>query len=363
MYDRERRVLVRAEPRLRVEDVLDVGVRVPRPAHEGHAGDDRPLAVRTDDLLGADPVQDGHHRRLREAALERLAADSSPDAFVATIATSNGWQRRGIVGCHHLGLAVALAAHTEAVTIQCVRVLSAASQHGDVANTGQMTREEAPDDSRSDDADPLDRCLSDHLSAVTCQSTVRAWPDSPIAGTPASLTRPRFFVPAGLTASSSAGSSSSGTSRPSSSALIRIESSPLFFPRTIPRSAPTRSEAYGSIAGGIVKLRGDGARLPREEVGAGDGFPRCELCSRELLHEPGERAHLLELESGRNPVERLQGKGDLDEVGVSRPLPHPVHGPLHPRRPGLDRCDGSGRREPEVVVPVPVDRNLVTKPL
>jgi len=32
--------------------------------------------------------------------------------------------------------------------------------------------------------------------------------------------------------------------------VIRIESIPLFLPRTIPRSAPTSSDEYGSIAGG-----------------------------------------------------------------------------------------------------------------
>ena len=55
--DVERRVLVRAEPRLGVEDVLDVRVGVPRAAHERHPGHDRPGTVRADDLLRADAVQ------------------------------------------------------------------------------------------------------------------------------------------------------------------------------------------------------------------------------------------------------------------------------------------------------------------
>ena len=133
-----------------------MGVRVPRPAHERDAGDDRPVAVSTDDLLGTDPVQDGHHGRLREATLERLRRRFQPRRLGCHDRNVERWELRGIVRCRHLGLAVALAAHTQTVTIQCVRVLSAASQNGNVANTGQMTREEAPDHSGSDDADPLD---------------------------------------------------------------------------------------------------------------------------------------------------------------------------------------------------------------
>src|SRR5207247_1367615 len=65
-----------------------------------------------------------------------------------------------------------------------------------------------------------------------------------------SLTSPRLRVPSALTCASSSARRSSGTSSPSSSALIRIESSPLFLPSTIERSAATRSDEYGSIDGG-----------------------------------------------------------------------------------------------------------------
>src|SRR5215218_8329498 len=65
-----------------------------------------------------------------------------------------------------------------------------------------------------------------------------------------SVTRPRFSVPSFFTAASTSARRSSGRSSPSSSALIRIESRPLFFPRTMPRSAATSSDEYGSIASG-----------------------------------------------------------------------------------------------------------------
>ena len=62
--------VVRAEPRLGVEDVLDVGVVVAGAAHEGDAGDDRPVAVATDDPLRTEPVLNRDDRRVREASLE-----------------------------------------------------------------------------------------------------------------------------------------------------------------------------------------------------------------------------------------------------------------------------------------------------
>ena len=78
LHDRERRVLVGAEPGLRVEDVLDVRVGVPRAAHERHAGDDRPAAARTNHLLCADAVQHRDHGRVGEAALERPGSGFEP---------------------------------------------------------------------------------------------------------------------------------------------------------------------------------------------------------------------------------------------------------------------------------------------
>ena len=61
-----RRAAVRADPGRRVEDVLDVRVAVARAAHERDRREERPRALRADDLLGAEPVLHGHHRRAGE---------------------------------------------------------------------------------------------------------------------------------------------------------------------------------------------------------------------------------------------------------------------------------------------------------
>src|SRR6187431_494694 len=115
--------------------------------------------------------------------------------------------------------------------------------------------------------------------------------------------------------------------------------------------------------GRVVELRGDGAGLPDEEVLAGDRLPGRQRRAGELLHEAGERAGLLDAKARRDAVERLEREGDLDEVGVAGALPHPVHRPLDPGRAGLHRCDRGRRGEPEVVMPVPVDRDLVVEAL
>ena len=112
-----------------------------------------------------------------------------------------------------------------------------------------------------------------------------------------------------------------------------------------------------------MELRGDRARLAGEEVGARHGLPRGKRRAGELLHEVGELPHAVEPEPRRDAVERLERERDLDEVRVAGPLPHAVHRPLHPGRPRLHRRDRRRRGEPEVVVPVPVDRDLVVEPL
>ena len=74
-------------------------------------------------------------------------------------------------------------------------------------------------------------------------------------------------------------------------------------------------------------------------------------------------ARLGQVEPRRDAVERLERERDLDQVGVPRPLAHPVDRALHPRRARLHGRDRSGRAEPEVVVPVPVDGNLPAEPV
>ena len=85
----KRGVLVRAEPGLGVEDVLDVRVGVLGTAHEGDRRDDRPVAVGADDLLRAEPVEHRHHIA-SGTARERLRCRCQPVAFVATMTRSTG---------------------------------------------------------------------------------------------------------------------------------------------------------------------------------------------------------------------------------------------------------------------------------
>ena len=114
---------------------------------------------------------------------------------------------------------------------------------------------------------------------------------------------------------------------------------------------------------GIVELRRHRPRLAREQRVARDRFPRRKRSAGALLHEVRERPRLREIEPGRNPVERLQCKSDLDQVGVPCPLPHAVDRALHPGRAGLHRRDRSCGTQAEVVVAVPVDGNLAAEPV
>src|SRR5947209_1517777 len=87
-----------------------------------------------------------------------------------------------------------------------------------------------------------------------------------------SVTSPRLRAPSSFTCASSSAPPSSGTSRPSSSALMRIESMPLFFPRTRPRSAPTSSDEYGSIEGGSWNCDATAPDSRRKSVSPVTGF-------------------------------------------------------------------------------------------
>src|SRR5437868_7326454 len=87
-----------------------------------------------------------------------------------------------------------------------------------------------------------------------------------------SVTSPRLRAPSSFTLASSSARPSWGTSRPSSSALMRIESMPLFFPRTRPRSAPTSSDEYGSIEGGSWNCDATAPDSRRKSVSPVTGF-------------------------------------------------------------------------------------------
>ena len=107
-----------------------------------------------------------------------------------------------------------------------------------------------------------------------------------------------------------------------------------------------------------MELSRDSSRLAREEVLARDGLPRLVSRSGPLGDERGQGSRPLEPEMGRDPVEAFEGERDLEQVRVAGALAHPVDRALHPGRAGLHRCDRRRRGEPEVVVAVPVHRNL-----
>ena len=104
-----------------------------------------------------------------------------------------------------------------------------------------------------------------------------------------SVTRPRLLG-AQLLDRARAGRAyrSSGRSSPSSSALIRIESIPLFLPSTMPRSARDELGRVRLDRRRVVELARDGAALAAEEVLADDRLPRLERVARELARRRSE---------------------------------------------------------------------------
>ena len=138
---------------------------------------------------------------------------------------------------------------------------------------------------------------------------------------------------------------------------------PLFLPSTIPRVEPTSSELYGSIAGGSWNCA---ATAPDSRVKSaspvtafhdGAACPARSCTSCESARACGQ------VEPRRDPVERLERERDLEQVGVAGPLAHPVDRSLHPGRAGLDGGDRRRGAEAEVVVAVPVDRDLAAEPV
>ena len=60
-----------------------------------------------------------------------------------------GGDDRRVSGCP------AISDNTNAVCVERIRMFAPSREHGDLAHASQMTREEAPDDARPDDADPF----------------------------------------------------------------------------------------------------------------------------------------------------------------------------------------------------------------
>ena len=138
----------------RVEDVLDVVVAVARPAHEGDGGEERPVAVRGDDLLGAEPVLDRHHRRVREPPCElrgerlEVGALAREDRELGVLRQVGRIGRRG-----ELRGEVGAAGDAQAVLAQRRRVLLAPRQHRHVGDAREMPGEERADRAGAGDDD------------------------------------------------------------------------------------------------------------------------------------------------------------------------------------------------------------------
>jgi len=158
LHDGERRVLVGAEPRLRVEHVLDVRVGVARPAHERHARDDRPRPGRAHRLLGPEAVQHGHDRRLGKAPAQRLHGSLEPGRLGRDDAEVERRDLIGIGGGVHARLALTAPADVESVAAQGRCVVLAPGQYRDVRDGGQMPGKEAADRTCAYDAHPLHPC-------------------------------------------------------------------------------------------------------------------------------------------------------------------------------------------------------------
>ena len=107
-----------------------------------------------------------------------------------------------------------------------------------------------------------------------------------------------------------------------------------------------------------MELARDRAALAAEEVLADERLPRLQLVAGELPDAVGQRPHPGEVERGLDAVERAQGERDLGDVGVARPLPHPVDRPVNPPGSGSNGGDRVRRCQAEVVVPVEVNRDV-----
>ena len=271
---------------------------------------------RADDLVGAEAVLDRHHRRGREVPGEARARSA-----------------RGRCPCSRRARGPARAARPGRSRRRRGRAARRGPTRG---GPRRSARGRAPRGARA----PRPPRPGRGARRRGCRSRrrrrrrparVTAAPWCTSATNSSSSTSPRFCIPSSLTAASRSASCSSGTSRPSSAALIRIESSPLFLPSTIPRSAATSSEEYGSIDGGSWNWLATAPLSRAVERLAGDRLPRLERVAGELAHALGDGADPVEAEVRLDAVERAQRERDLAEVRVAGALAHAVDRPLDVR--------------------------------
>jgi hypothetical protein len=131
---------------------------VANPAHEGHRGDERPVAARADDLLGAEAVLDRHHRRLGQAAAERRGGGVEVGRLRRDDDEIGAGELGRVARRPKLRGEVALAGDPQAVALERGRVFGTPGQHGDVGDPREVRRVQAPDHAAADDAHALRHC-------------------------------------------------------------------------------------------------------------------------------------------------------------------------------------------------------------
>ena len=144
-------------------------------------------------------------------------------------------------------------------------------------------------------------------------------------------------------------------SSPSSSALIRIESMPLFLPSTI---AALGADELGGVRldrRRIVELARDRAALAAEEVLADERLARLELVAGELA-AAARRTRAPARGAGSSRRRRAPRSASAISRRFALPArsPMPLTVPVDPARARTHGGDGGRRREPEVVVAVEV---------
>ena len=137
-------------------DVLDVRVGMPRPAHERHTRDERPVAVAAHDLLGAEPVLDGHERRADEGPLQPRGHALEVDALAGEDDEVLLAEVRRLRGSTDTADQVAPARNAQTLALERLRVRAATGQHAHLRDLGEMGGEETADRAGADDADAPD---------------------------------------------------------------------------------------------------------------------------------------------------------------------------------------------------------------
>ena len=133
-----------------------MGVVVTGAAHEGDAGDDRPVAVATDDPLRTEPVLNRDDRRVREASLECRCRRVERGSLRRDDRDVEFGDLVRIVRCANRAAELGAPGHPQPLRLKGAGVLAPAREHPDVRDPAEMRGVEAADHTGPDDADSLD---------------------------------------------------------------------------------------------------------------------------------------------------------------------------------------------------------------